>query len=47
MKMKRIEKGETQRERQKRKKEEDNCVGESKRSNRGSLNVCVFSKMPS
>ena len=30
-----------------RKKKEDNCVGESKRSDRGSLNVCVFTKMPS
>ena len=29
------------------KKKEDNCVGESKRSDRGSLNVCVFTKMPS
>ena len=47
--MKRIEKCETQHERQKRRKkeEEDNCVGESKRSDRGSLNVCVITKMSS
>ena len=35
----------TQRERQE--KEEDSYVGESKRSDRGSFNVCVFTKMPS
>ena len=44
----RIEKGvsQTQHERPKKKKK-DNVCGESKKSNRGSLNVCVFTKMPS
>ena len=29
------------------KKKKITCVGESKKSNRGSLNVCVFTKMSS
>ena len=28
-------------------KEKKTCVGESKRSDHGSLNVCIFTKMPS
>ena len=31
----------------KKKKKKITCVGESKKSNRGSLNVCVFTKMSS
>ena len=43
--MKRIKKGENQQKEKKKKK--DNYVGESKRSDRGPLNMCVFTKISS
>ena len=43
--MKRIKKGENQQKEKKKKK--DKYVGESKMSDRGSLNMCVFTKISS
>ena len=42
-----VKRKEKKKEKRKKEKKKDNCVGKSKRSDYGSFNVCVFTKMSS